>query len=174
MILAFDTYYFDHKAKTVCLAFKNWNDKEPASIFEKIISGLAEYEPGAFYKRELPCILSLLTEIKSGIKEIEAIIIDGFVILDDHNKLGLGGYLYQYLDDKIPVIGIAKSGFRGNTKNVHKLIRGESRKPLFITALSMELESAYENIKSMHGDFRMPTILQILDTKTKEKVGNNV
>jgi hypothetical protein len=28
MILAFDTYYFENKAKTVCIAFENWNEDE--------------------------------------------------------------------------------------------------------------------------------------------------
>ena len=64
MTLAFDSYYSEDKAKTVCLAFKDWSDSKPTNIYEEITSGIAEYEPGAFYKRELPCILSLLDKIK--------------------------------------------------------------------------------------------------------------
>ena len=66
---------------------------------------------------------------------------------------------------------MAKSGFYGNNKNVCELKRGESKKPLFITALGMDLKTAFENVKSMHGNFRMPTLLQMLDTLTKEKSG---
>ena len=173
MTLAFDSYYSEDKAKTVCLAFKDWSDSKPTNIYEEITSGIAEYEPGAFYKRELPCILSLLDKIKPEIKEIKTIIIDGFVILNDQNKQGLGAHLFEKLDSKIPVIGVAKSGFHGNKKNVKELLRGESKKPLFISAIGIELETAFEHIKSMDGSFRIPTLLQTLDTKTKEKVGNN-
>lgn len=174
MILAFDTYYFKDKAKTVCLTFTDWVDSKPVKIYEEVIDGIAEYESGLFYKRELPCILSLLNKIELNIKYIKTIIIDGFVILNDQNKLELGGYLFNELDSKIPVIGVAKSGFHKNRQNVKVLLRGDSKKPLFITSLGMDLESALNNIKSMHGNFRMPTLLQMLDTKTKEKVGNNV
>lgn len=171
MNLAFDTYYFEDKAKTVCLTFQDWTDTIPTNVYEEVIEGVAEYEPGLFYKRELPCILSLLDKIQKEIKTINTIIIDGFVILDDQNKLGLGGHLYNQLQSSIPIIGVAKSGFHGINENVRKLIRGESKKPLFITALGMDLDSAFMNIKSMHGDFRMPTLLQTLDTTTKEKSG---
>ncbi len=117
MILAFDTYYFEDKAKTVCLTFSDWADSEPINIYEEIIDGIAKYESGSFYKRELPCLLSLFKKIKSEINDIDSIIIDGFVILNDQNKLGLGGYLFEKLDSKIPVIGVAKSDFYENKQN---------------------------------------------------------
>ncbi|MCD8455243.1 endonuclease V [Tenacibaculum finnmarkense genomovar ulcerans] len=169
MILAFDSYYFDNKAKTVCLGFDSWTDKEPLNIYVEITENIADYEPGSFYKRELPCIISLLKRI--DINEIELIIVDSFVLLDDHGKLGLGGRLFEKLNKKIPIIGVAKSGFHSNNLNTKKILRGNSKKPLFVSSVGIELNIAYENIKSMHGDFRMPTLLQILDTKTKENCG---
>ena len=33
MILAFDTYYFDNKAKTVCLEFENWDEDKNFKIY---------------------------------------------------------------------------------------------------------------------------------------------
>jgi len=171
MILAFDTYYNDENAKTVCLVFNNWTDSEPTNIYEEILNGIEKYEPGSFYKRELPCILSLLKKVEIEIKNITAIIVDGFVLLDDDNKLGLGGYLYEQLNSKTAVIGVAKSGFYQNKKNVKELLRGESKKPLFISAMGIELNSAFEHIKSMYGIYRMPRLLQILDSKTKEYCG---
>lgn len=167
MILAFDTYYFENKAKTVCISFENWTDSKPENIKSEIIEGVAEYEPGALYKRELPCILSLLKKI--DISAVDFIIVDSFVLLDDNDKYGLGAYLYDALDKKNPIIGVAKSGFHANKKNVKELTRGESKNPLFISAIGIELKKAYNFIKSMHGNYRMPTLLQILDTKTKEK-----
>ncbi len=165
MILAFDSYYYNNKAKTVCVAFENWQDAKPAQIYSEIIEGVADYEPGSFYKRELPCILSLLKKI--DVSDIESIIIDGFVVLDDKGKLGLGGYLYKKLEAKIPIIGVAKSNFFSNKNLVKQLLRGESKKPLFITAMGLNLDLAYHFVQSMHGKYRMPTLLQILDTETK-------
>lgn len=169
MILAFDTYYFEEKAKTVCIAFNDWTDSEPANAYEETIEGVDEYEPGAFYKRELPCILSLLNKIE--IDNIEVIIVDGYVILDDNGKIGLGGFLFEKLEKRIPIVGVAKTGFHNNQNNVVELFRGKSKKPLYITARGIVLEQAKNRIKLMHGDYRMPTLLQILDTKTKEKSG---
>ena len=50
MILAFDTAYSGSRAKTVCLAFHDWSDQTPASIHSETIDGVADYEPGLFYK----------------------------------------------------------------------------------------------------------------------------
>jgi deoxyribonuclease V len=47
------------------------------------------------------------------------------------------------------------------------LLRGTSENPIYISAIGCELEEVVENIKRMHGKFRIPTILQILDTETK-------
>ena len=109
MILAFDTYYFENKAKTVALEFNHWTDKNPINVYEETISNIEEYIPGEFYKRELPCILSLLKQI--DVSHCQAIIIDGFVVLDDHHNIGLGGYLHQALKERIPIIGVAKNDF---------------------------------------------------------------
>lgn len=167
MILAFDTYYFDGKARTVCVSFENWTDSIPVGIEFEIINEISEYQPGEFYKRELPCILSLLKRYK--LNEVELIIVDSYVILDDEGKKGLGGHLYERLNKSIPIIGVAKSRFQSNKTNVIELLRGDSIKPLYISATGIKLEKAYHFIRSMHGNFRMPTLLKILDTKTREK-----
>lgn len=166
MILSFDTYYHDNKAKTVCLAFEHWEDSVPFAVHEIIQEGIAEYIPGEFYKRELPGIIDLLSMLSYDF--IEAIIIDGFVFLDDEMKPGLGARLYHALDGKIPVIGVAKTNFA--TIEVHKrsLFRGESLRPLFITAIGMDLEVALSCISRMHGINRMPTLLKLLDQISKK------
>jgi len=165
MILAFDTYYFDNQAKTVCLGFHDWADEKPARIFTETIDAPAEYEPGAFYKRELPCIISLLKQIDLHL--VRVIVVDGFVILDDAGKPGLGGRLYEYLDQKIPVIGVAKTNFAQNVFNKRAVVRGQSSKPLFITSVGIDPDTAAEYIKNMHGDYRLPALLKELDRLTK-------
>jgi len=167
MILAFDTYYAGNRARTVCLAFKSWDNDLQYDMYSEELEGIADYEPGAFYKRELPCILSLLAKI--DIQNIEAIIVDGFVYLDDNAKPGLGAHLYQALPSAVPVIGVAKTNFATIGKLKYELRRGESDRPLYITAIGMDLGVAAAHIKHMSGEHRMPTLLKKLDGLTKEK-----
>jgi exodeoxyribonuclease-5/deoxyribonuclease V len=169
MILAFDTYYYDNKAKTVCVAFEHWEDSSPYKIYDEIFENIAEYVPGEFYKRELPCILSLLKKIQAELENIEAIVVDGFVFLDDDKKLGLGGHLYHALEAKIPIIGVAKTNFATIEQLKKPLLRGNSQKPLFVTAIGIDLNEATQKVQNMHGEFRLPTLLKYLDTLTKEK-----
>jgi deoxyribonuclease V len=166
LILAFDTYYYDTNAKTVCLAFEQWTDAVESHIYSQIKNGILEYEPGAFYKRELPCILSLLDTI--SFDNIAAIVIDGFVYLDDNGTIGLGGHLYKALNEKIPVVGVAKTNFATIQNSKREVYRGQSEKPLYVTAIGMDIDIATEKVKAMHCDFRMPTLLKKLDTHTKE------
>lgn len=166
MILAFDTYYYDGKAKTVCLEFQEWNQSTDFKIHTEIIDNVAEYIPGEFYKRELPCILSLLNQI--DLKNVEAIVVDGFVYLDNEKKYGLGGYLYEKLNQEIPIIGVAKTNFASIEKDKRSLLRGDSQKPLYVTAIGIELDNAFQKVESMAGEFRMPTLLKEMDRLTKE------
>ncbi|NDV78400.1 endonuclease V [Dysgonomonas sp. 511] len=168
MILAFDTYYFDNKAKTVCLAFQNWDEKDKFDVFSETIDNVNDYIPGEFYKRELPCILSLLHKINAADVNIDTIIVDGFIYLDDNNKWGLGGYLHEALNGEIPIIGVAKSNFATIVHNKRELLRGESKRPLYITSIGINLDIATEKIKSMDGKYRMPTLLKELDRLTKD------
>jgi len=166
MILAFDTYYFENKAKTVCLQFADWNDKIPAKMFSEIKEDVSEYESGAFYKRELPCILSLLTQIE--LEEITIIVVDGFVFLDDEYKPGLGAHLFNALEQRVPVIGVAKTNFAQINNMKREVYRGESRKPLYITSVGIDIDEASANVKSMDGQYRIPDLLKQLDSMTKE------
>jgi len=168
MILAFDTYYFDGKAKTVCLEFENWNESKDFKIHTEIIENVEEYIPGEFYRRELPCILSLLNQIDFA--KADVIIVDSFVYLDDDKKYGLGGYLYEKLNKQIPIIGVAKTNFASIEKDKVGIIRGDSQKPLFVTAIGIELDDAVEKVKSMAGEFRIPTLLKELDRLTKDNL----
>ncbi len=109
MVYIFDTHYFRDKAKTACVLINQWEDNEATSVITETIGGIQQYESGSFYLRELPCIISLLKTIE--IKEKDIIVIDGFVILDEDNKNGLGGYLFDHLSKNYPVIGVAKMIF---------------------------------------------------------------
>jgi len=135
MIHAFDTYYFDNSARTVCLTFNDWTDKTETSIVSDILKIRADYKSGEFYKRELPCILSLISKL--SLLEGDIIVIDGYVSLNSIGRKGLGYYSYEELNENFPVIGIAKNEFSENDDQRLKVFRGISKKPLFVTSIGV-------------------------------------
>ncbi|CEJ71753.1 Endonuclease V [Chryseobacterium oranimense] len=161
MIYAFDTYYYDDYANTVCIAFEDWTSENESEIFTEKTDITSGYESGAFYKRELPCILSLLKKI--DLKEEDIIIVDGYVTLDDDGKIGLGGYLYEALDRKYAIIGIAKNEFASPDSQRRNVLRGESKTPLFLTAKGADVDDILPKVKQMHGGYRIPALLKKLD-----------
>lgn len=166
MILATDVYYLDGKqAKAVAVTFDYWTDEQAKQIFTCQLDAVAEYVPGEFYKRELPCILGVLQQV--DLDQVEAIVVDGYVILDNHGKIGLGGYLYEALGGTIPVIGVAKTAFARNTRHVVEVVRSNSKRPLFITAMGIDSASAADYVRGMAGEFRLPTLLKAVDRISK-------
>lgn len=165
MIYAFDTYYFDDYAHTVCIAFEEWTSEKETRIFSEKTETASGYESGEFYKRELPCIISLLKQIK--LHEGDLIIVDGYVTLGNEGKMGLGGYLYEALEERFPVIGIAKNEFNTPDLQRRTIFRGESETPLFLTVKGADIEDIKAKVEKMHGNFRMPALLKKLDQLTR-------
>lgn len=159
MIFATDVQYADDTAFAAGIVFPDWKSDEIESVIVKHIDNTASYEPGYFYKRELPCILALLSDVEV---ELEAIIVDGYVTLGEDKKPGLGMHLYNRIDGAVPVIGIAKKEFTG-TPNECRLLRGKSKNPLFVTSVGVSLEVAKGYIAHMHGDNRIPTLIKKVD-----------
>jgi len=166
MIVAIDVYYREDEANAAAICFKDWESEEIIATESCIVKNLFPYVSGQFYKRELPCILHVLELCRQEV--IEAIIIDGYVVLDNEGKLGLGGYLYQTLEERIPIIGVAKRAFIKNTDQLIKLERGKSRNPLFITSLGMDLQEAATKIENMKGEYRIPTLLKLVDQESRK------
>ena len=166
MKLAVDVYYLNNRAKAVGIEFVNWSDAQPRQTHIVMVNGVEDYTPGAFYKRELPCLIKLLEKVNLHNKEV--IIVDGYTVLDDEGTYGLGGYLYEALERKIPVIGVAKRRFKGTSNYVREVYRGISTRPLYVTAIGMDVEDAAGSIKAMHGQSRIPDLLKYVDRKTRE------
>lgn len=166
MIIAIDVHYRETFAKIIAVAFEDWQDSKPTQIYSAIKHDIAEYEPGAFYKRELPCIVDIMQLI--DLQTVTYIIVDGYVYLDDDGKKGLGAYVYDLYAAKIPIIGVAKTRFFENDKWVRPILRGSSLSPLYVTTVGVDLDEAAAFVQQMHGDFRLPTLLKLMDTLTKE------
>ncbi|TXF85233.1 endonuclease V [Neolewinella aurantiaca] len=163
MLLAFDAHYTADGSRLAAAVFTDWPDSEATEIRIWESGPAAPYQPGEFYKRELPLILRALEDF--DLSTLEAIIIDGYVYLDDQGRPGLGGHLYEELNSNIPVVGVAKSYFRDN--NAEAVLRGQSSKPLYVTALGLSAGAAALHVREMAGAYRMPDILAAVDRATK-------
>ena len=130
---------------------------------------MAPYEPGAFYKRELPCLLALLQDIEPA---LSAIVIDGYVELGPDGTPGLGWHLHRAIGGSPPVVAIAKSEYAG-TPDRCRLLRGTSKRPLFVTAIGMPLDRARALVAGMHGGSRIPTVLQLADRACRESLADS-
>jgi deoxyribonuclease V len=60
------------------------------------------------------------------------------------------------------VIGVAKNPLKIAGRFV-PVFRGRSRKPLFVSAIGHPVEKASLQIESMHGVYRIPTLLKLAD-----------
>jgi len=165
MILALDVHYKENYAKVVGVVYDEKNE-HIKKWYIKEINSYVDYIPGKFYKKELPCLTAMLEEVPKG--TFELIIIDGYVYVNNELSLGLGGYLYHYLDKKIPIIGVAKNYFQNNQETVAKIYRGSSMNPLYISSIGINLLKAAEMVKGMNGPFRIPDTLKQLDMMTKD------
>ncbi|MEA5477119.1 endonuclease V [Pseudanabaena galeata UHCC 0370] len=159
MIFAVDVDYREGKAVAAGIAFNDWADHVPANTFIAQTDQVEEYQPGEFYKRELPIILLLLAQLP---QLPQMIVIDGYVYLDRYQKAGLGIHLYNSLDKKVAIIGVAKSRFQ-DIPSETEVLRSDSNRPLFVTAIGIDESEARGYIKKMHGNHRLPTILKAVD-----------
>lgn len=163
MILAIDVDYRDDMAFVAGVEFDTWCVQTSKAIYHTVVDTVAPYVPGQFYKRELPCILCLLREHDLS---PTCIVVDGFVVLGSKGTPGLGMHLYHALNEQIPVVGVAKKAFPGVSEDA-KILRGTSKKPLFVSAAGLPLVDAKANILNMHGEFRLPTLLKQADSECR-------
>ena len=159
MIACLDVKYGDSGARAACVVIAGWQDSQPAAEYVAKIHDFQDYKPGEFFRRELPCIHAVLEKLTAA---PTCIVVDGYVWLDGDNRPGLGAHLYESLDRRVPIIGVAKNPFK-ETVYASELRRGSSARPLYITAVGLPMAQAVVNIGAMHGPHRIPTILKRVD-----------
>jgi deoxyribonuclease V len=159
MIACTDVHYTQFHAIAACLLFRDWFDDYPCLELTERTEQPPPYEPGRFYRRELPSLLSVIARLPDRPK---IVIIDGYVWLGDRSRPGLGAYLHEALCGTAAVIGVAKSLFREGTA-VRAVTRGKSSRPLFVSAAGLDLNDAAERVIQLHGEFRIPTLLKKAD-----------
>ncbi len=156
-------HYADPRAAVACVVLPSWQASEPMECVVRTVDGVMPYEPGAFYRRELPCIEAALKALRVV---PEVLVIDGYVWLGEGKK-GLGAYLYESRGRLGAVVGIAKSSFVG-AEPVGEVWRGQSQRPLFVSAIGMELAQACDHVREMHGEFRVPWAISEVDRLARE------
>lgn len=155
MLVCLDVAYREGMACAGLLAFTDWGEAAPRQQQVCWVSEAADYQPGAFYLRELPALLAVL---QAATVVPRMVVVDGYAWLGEHP--GLGEHLFHALGGAVPVIGVAKSAFRDCGL---PLLRGTSRRPLFISASGLPAEKARDHIAAMHGAHRVPTLLKAVD-----------
>lgn len=161
--LAVDVQYKGDIAFVCGVSFSSPAQEKPEHIYHTKLKAPDHYVSGEFYRRELPCIVKLLEEhdLNPGV-----IIVDGYTYLDNTKTFGLGARLSAYFSEKgkeVLTIGVAKNP-RKNTPKQWKIYRGNSTKPLFVSALGTNNEFAIDFIRNMAGEHRVPTLIKLADT----------
>jgi deoxyribonuclease V len=158
---AVDVYYPEAGGARAALVVAG--DPEFATVVAEHTVGLAEvapYRPGAFFERELPAMRAVL----AGAGPVDLLVVDGYVYLDPSGRPGLGAYAHTEFG--VPVVGVAKTAFRGATHAV-EVRRGDALRPLYVTAAGLPPEEAAELVRRMSGRFRMPDALRRVDALSR-------
>jgi deoxyribonuclease V len=159
---AVDVYYPDSGGATAALVLAADPTFEAVTAEHVVhLAEVAAYRPGAFYERELPAIAAVVAG-----RDLDLLVVDGYVTLDPAGRPGLGQHVHQQLD--IPVIGVAKSAFRGAGHAV-EVYRGGSRRPLLVTTAGLAPADAADLVRAMAGPHRIPAALKRVDTLSRTR-----
>lgn len=165
-----DVHYDASAAHAACVLAPSWEAESTLETHLLHIGHVEPYEPGSFYRRELPCLLSVL-----GLLAVrpDVVVIDGYVWLPSPERAGLGARLYEALGKSTAVVGIAKTAFAGVERcaAVAQVFRGRSVRPLYVTAAGMGLELAAQCVRRMAGRHRIPELAKKVDRLSRAKDG---
>ena len=158
MLAAVDVHYGRTDGRAAAVVFSAWADATPILERTLCVGTPAPYRSGAFYERELPAVRAILGAL--GVP-LRCVVVDAYAWLA-HGRPGLGAHLWEALGRAAAVVGVAKNPLR---EHAHALpvLRGASRRPLWVTAAGMDPAAAAVAIASMHGRHRIPTLLARAD-----------
>jgi deoxyribonuclease V len=156
LIACVDVDYRPSGAVAAGLWFRGWAAATAQHQAVATFATVADYEPGAFYRRELPCLLGVLARGPQA----NIVIVDGYVWLAD-DAPGLGAHLHAALGGT--VIGVAKTRFAAATGAL-PVCRGQSQSPLYVSAVGVAVQTAADWVAAMHGPHRHPTLLKQVDS----------
>ncbi len=157
VIACVDVHYEDKKgARAALVAVDRWDEPTARERRLVIVPDVAPYEPGSFFKRELPCILAVIGAL-GNVPDI--VLVDGHAWLDG-NRPGLGARLLDAEPRIKTVVGVAKTLFKGSKAT--PVLRGKSGTPLYVDEAGEHVD-APARIAEMAGSSRIPTLLGLVD-----------
>ncbi|MDG4823306.1 endonuclease V [Asanoa sp. WMMD1127] len=122
------------------------------------------YRPGFFFERELPAIRAVLATAAP----VDLLVVDGYVDLDPASRPGLGARVHEEVGK--PVVGVAKTAFWAATHAV-PVVRGAGARPLWVTAVGIDVADAAAMISAMAGAHRIPDALRRVDRLARSLPG---
>jgi len=164
VIVCVDVDYRADEVVAACVGFHDWPDA--ASAIESVTRTAGAppaYESGAFYRRELPYVVTALAALPASPRMV---VVDGYVWLAP-GRPGLGAHLHAALGGGVEIAGVAKRRFEGAVTAI-SILRGTSRQPLFVTTTSPDTAAIAECVRTMHGAHRIPTLLKRVDRLSRD------
>lgn len=157
--------YRDGLAVAAGVWFRGWTAEVAEHETVAVLPAAADYQPGEFYRRELPGLLAVLARGPAA----DLVLVDGYVWLGP-DRPGLGAHLWDALGRAVPVVGVAKTRFA--SADAVPVCRGESKSPLWVTAAGMEATEAAERVAAMAGPYRVPALLKRADRLARTAEGD--
>lgn len=147
------------EARAAVVVARDWASERVEYESIAVVKGLLPYLPGQFFRRELGPLTAVLRQL-AALPEI--LVVDGFVWLDGGLRPGLGAHLYEAVERSTAVVGVAKSRFE-QAGPAREVLRGTSHRPLFVSAVGIDLDFAAEAVKRMAGSHRLPSLIRRAD-----------
>ena len=165
MIVIIDgDYKEDNSGFIAGVLMEDFNSKEICGFITAEVFDVGEYQSGSFYKRELKGVDAVLTKL--NLSQIQCIIVDGYAKFEDGEHTSLGEWVYK--NYAIPVIGIAKSKNLFSKVENTQVYRGNSKTPLYVTAVGIDQDIARGKVQSMYGENRIPYGVKIADSVARK------
>jgi deoxyribonuclease V len=157
LFVAVDVHYLnDGRARAAMVAARDRRFSLICGADTAITAVDASYQPGEFYRRELPALRAVLPPSGS----LALVVVDGYVDLDAVGRPGLGAHVHAEFG--VPVIGVAKTLFR-TAIHAARVLRGRSARPLYVTAAGLSIADAARLVSEMTGPYRLPDALKLAD-----------
>jgi deoxyribonuclease V len=156
---AVDVDYRASETVAAAVVFAAWDDPAPTIEQTVRLARAAPYRPGAFWLRELPGLLAVIAALPVV---PTCVLVDAYVWLPPDAKPGLGARLHDALGHGTAIVGIAKNPLAGDALAI-PVLRGASKRPLFVTAAGLDAADAAAGVRRMHGVYRVPTLLRRVD-----------
>ena len=163
LLAALDCHYERDRVRTACMLVTDLQAQRTGRPLVRETQKSADYLSGQFYRRELGPLLDCLQALGEPSRYPEVIFIDAHVDLGAKGP-GLGRHLFEALKERSAVIGVAKNPYNVDGRPVNvPVLRGQSSRPLFVSAAGITIERAVEIVSKLPGPHRIPTLLKMTD-----------